>query len=511
MGSAAIGATAVPRRLATYEILDELGARPQPTLIARHTPAGGKPSLIVLERFAGVMRGGRADGTAFLRRAKQIATLAHPNLAKVRGVSVEGDDVLVASAYFDGEKLSQLWRFDSEAMPLDVGLRVLVGVLAGLEVLHGLRDADPQPMRLAHGEIAPTTILFGIDGAARVLYAAARQLPGATPEGGSIEYLAPEALEHQPYDERADVFAVGVLLWELLTGRRLRIGEARAAASSAGAADDAPLWVRALADVAERALQPSPADRWPSAAAMAREITELAGSRVAPVSAAASWFNARAGERVRARRAKLEAAGAPDSSQSVVLPRWSLRAVGANTGARARAHVATLPLIQVAEAVRALEDSTADALPSESNVPGRQPSDSIVGASIPIAAAGDAAPCPADRPADNAPNDTGRGHRRRGLLTACAAAAAALAFSVGVISAGPLRRAHSTSSPQATREIETVPAELAEASLVDKTFLETPHLNARALPEPSSATPKHAPFMRTPGHVAPSGSRRATR
>jgi hypothetical protein len=363
-------------RLATYEILGELGARTHAVKVVRHRPPDGKASLAVLERFDTVMRGDADAGAAFLRRARRIATLAHPNLTAVRELIVNADDLLVAGPFLDGEKLSELWQVDREAMPLAVGLRVLVGVIAGLGALHRLSDGNQQPMRLAHGEIAPTTILFGIDGVARVLHAIARQAPGAEAEPASRDYVAPEAAAGEPFDERADVFGLGVLLWEMLSRRRLCVEDRRSSVPLASTPDDAP-WARGLADVAAKALEPAPENRWPTAAAMAVQIHEVAGPRVASLSTAAGWINATAGERVRARRARLESAGAPDSSHSVVLPRSSPRVAGANPVGRARVRAATLPLMQLAEAARILEEARTGtsahfANPSESKVQVRQ-------------------------------------------------------------------------------------------------------------------------------------------
>jgi hypothetical protein len=350
-------------RLATYEILGDLGARPQPVRIARHAPPGETASLVVVERFEGVLGGGDDTGYVFVRRARRIATLTHPNLTGVREVTVNGDDVLVAGSFLDGEKLSELWRFDREGMPLNVGLRVLVGVLAGLGALHRLCGANQQPMRLVHGEIAPTTILFGIDGAARVLHAIARQAPRVEGEAASLAYGAPEVHVGEPFDERADVFSVGVLLWELLSCQRLR--RTAGSAPPAHVPEDAP-WARALVDVAAKALDPAPEDRWPTAVDMANQIYAVAGARVASLSTAAAWFNASAGERVRARRARLESASAAESRQPVSFPRSLSKVAGPNPVRRSPPRAATLPLISAADMALPLGAAHADTAPDGS-------------------------------------------------------------------------------------------------------------------------------------------------
>src|ERR1035441_1206228 len=93
--------------------------------------------------------------------------------------------------------------------------------MSGVAGIHTLRDASQQPMKLAHGELSPATVAIGLDGVARVLHAIARRVPGAHPDPASIGYMAPEVHAGEGYDQRADVFGVGVLLWEVLSGGRL--------------------------------------------------------------------------------------------------------------------------------------------------------------------------------------------------------------------------------------------------------------------------------------------------
>ncbi len=84
--------------------------------------------------------------------------------------------------YVDGEKLAALWGTDR--IPLEIALRVIVDVLSGVATLHNLRDARQQPLKLAHGELSPSTIVFGLDGVARLLHAVARRQPGRAARPG---------------------------------------------------------------------------------------------------------------------------------------------------------------------------------------------------------------------------------------------------------------------------------------------------------------------------------------
>lgn len=262
-----------------YEVIGELGARPIPLYVARQSAlAAGGAQLVVAERFVGACRAGDAAGADLRREARRISTLANPHLARVREVAVRGDDLVVFGDFLDGEKLAHFMD-SGEWLPLEIALRVLLDVLTGVGALHGLRDASQQPLKLTHGEISPATVLFGADGVGRVLHAVARRAPDAQPEAASLPYLAPEVHTSDARDGRADVFSVGVLLWEALEGKRLTSEgdepagvRVRSAPLPTPSVPDKAPWAKGLASVVSKALAAAPEDRWPTAAAMAGEI-----------------------------------------------------------------------------------------------------------------------------------------------------------------------------------------------------------------------------------------------
>jgi hypothetical protein len=289
-----------------YEVVGELGARRPVVYALHHASALDKARLAVAECFERPKRMDSDGGSEFLHEARRIATLAHPNLALVRKVVVRDEHIVVTGDFLDGEILAALWPFHRGAMPFEIALRVLVDVLGGAGALHGLRDTRQRPMAIAHGEIAPSTILVGADGTARVLHAIARRAPGAQPDPASLPYLAPEVREQDSYDARADVFSVGVLLWEALSECPVpTYVKGSENAPPAMPPKKAP-WAKGLVEIAARALAASPEARWPTAAAMAAEIRKAAGLRLASVSTTATWAEKTFGERVRARRERLE-------------------------------------------------------------------------------------------------------------------------------------------------------------------------------------------------------------
>jgi hypothetical protein len=315
-------------RFLPYTLIGELGARPIPVYVARQSTPGSAAQMVVAERFVG---GGTEAGADLRREARRISTLANLNIARVREVAERGDDLVVFGDFVDGEKLSTLWRpgdrsspglvaprsKESERLPLEMVLRFLLDVLAGVGALHGLRDSRQQPMKLTHGEISPATILIGVDGVARVLHSIARRAPEARAEAASLDYLAPEVHSNEAYDGRADVFSVGVLLWEALEGKPLSAQQRGAAGLSVRnqaillpSIPERSPWASALVPVVAKALAAAPEDRWPTAGAMAAEIRKAGGLKIAPASVATAFAKKEFGERAKARRARLESARA---------------------------------------------------------------------------------------------------------------------------------------------------------------------------------------------------------
>jgi len=299
--------------LAEHEVLCELGSRPTPAYVVRRAASANDKGLLVAQCFSGAAKPGYAQGAEFIRQAQRIATLTSPNLPRVRAVVVSGDDAVAFGEFLDGEKLAGLWC--KSDMQLEVALRVILDVLSGVCALQNLRDSQQRPMNLVHGEISPHTIVLGLDGVARVLDAIARRAPpGPHAEAASSGYLAPEMLAGKSSDVRADVFSVGVLLWEALSGKRLfpqadrpvispieREAMLLPAILPAGTA-----WARGLAAIAAKALESEPEARWSSTATMAAELRKAVGLKVAPLATLAAFAKNTFADRVQARRERLE-------------------------------------------------------------------------------------------------------------------------------------------------------------------------------------------------------------
>jgi serine/threonine-protein kinase len=293
--------------------LRELGASTIPTWAALETLTDGRTMLVVVEQ---VTRGGHVDKGEiddWIRVSQRLATLAHPNVARVREVVVREDEVVVITEFVDGVRWGEL-AAGPQPVSLEIALRILIDTLAGLSAIHNVRDAKREPLKLVHGGLTTACIVVGQDGVSRVV-AASRVRTSTRPEHDGSAYLAPEVLlADDAADARADIYSIGVMLWEALTARPLFPSAQPSAILTAllsgrvpraEAPKEAP-WAAPLVDIASRALSVEPDKRFPSASAMAAELRRVAGVKLVPSLRVAALVRAGFGERIRTRREELE-------------------------------------------------------------------------------------------------------------------------------------------------------------------------------------------------------------
>jgi serine/threonine protein kinase len=165
----------------------------------------------------------------FLDEAHLAAHIRHPNVAATLDVvALEGELFLVMD-YVQGESLSRLIRaarHAGEPVPVPIAASVLAGALHGLHAAHEATGDRGEALAIVHRDVSPQNIVVGVDGTARVLDFGVAKAVGrlqTTREGqlkGKMAYMAVEQLRGAPVDRRTDVYAVGVVLWETLVGRK---------------------------------------------------------------------------------------------------------------------------------------------------------------------------------------------------------------------------------------------------------------------------------------------------
>ena len=166
---------------------------------------------------------------SFLDEARLSARVRHPNVVTTLDVVTHDEEVFLIMEYVEGVSLSFLLRATAGEAPVPIALAVAVlsGALRGLHAAHEAVSETGDALHIVHRDVSPHNVLVGVDGTARVLdFGVAKALgrQQTTRDGkikGKLGYMAPEQLSGRGVTRRTDIFAAGIVLWELLTGESL--------------------------------------------------------------------------------------------------------------------------------------------------------------------------------------------------------------------------------------------------------------------------------------------------
>ena len=270
----------------------------------------------------------------FLEEARISALLHHPNVVMVYEVGEHQGQHFIVMDYIHGENLnlalSRVWK-NSKSFPYELAAYVIATATEGLHSVHELRGAGGRPLNVVHRDISPGNIMIGYDGSIRLMdfgIAKAADSLVNTRTGfrkGKASYMAPEQIRDLPLDRRADVFAMGIVLWETTTGRRLfkasnevatimRVLESNVPRPSSLCAS----YPMELERIVLKALQARPEHRYETARELAEDLREFLRQRSCSLSSVdverfmASTFQ----ERRVAQMAMLDQAMAPPSKDA---------------------------------------------------------------------------------------------------------------------------------------------------------------------------------------------------
>ncbi|MCZ6807310.1 MAG: serine/threonine-protein kinase [Deltaproteobacteria bacterium] len=170
----------------------------------------------------------------FLDEARLGARLSHANIVSVFDIGSSDNSYFIVMEFVDGtnlKKILETLRLRREQFPLKDAIYIAMEACRGLSYAHELRDDDGNALELVHRDVSPPNILISRRGEVKVtdfgLAKARTQLERTDPGvvKGKFSYLSPEAAAGQDVTERADIFALGVCIWEMLAGRRLFLGD----------------------------------------------------------------------------------------------------------------------------------------------------------------------------------------------------------------------------------------------------------------------------------------------
>ena len=218
-----------------YRIIGQIGkgGMADVFLSAAAGPFGvNKP--VVIKMLQNAARDDPTLSRMFLDEARLAARLNHPNVIYTYDVGEDSGALFLAMEYLEGKTLGHLCNALAKTrthMDIAMACHLVVEVLEGLDYAHELCDFERRSLDLVHRDVSPQNVFVTFDGHVKVLdFGIAKTVSGEaqTERGvlkGKVRYMAPEQASGSPVDRRADLFATGVLLWELLTGERLHKGE----------------------------------------------------------------------------------------------------------------------------------------------------------------------------------------------------------------------------------------------------------------------------------------------
>lgn len=260
----------------------------------------------------------------FLDEASLASQVRHPYVVEILDLGEQDGVLFLVMEWIDGMPLNQLMKAAKAAggMPLPVAVRIVMQACAGLHAAHELKDGKGQLVGLVHRDVSPQNILVTYDGVTKVVdfgVAKATAAGGGTTSAGQIKgkvgYMAPEQIEGESIDRRSDIFAIGIVLYALTTGKHPFRRESDAATMYNICSPQPvlpprkfiPDYPEALERVILRSLAKSPDDRYETATAMLRDLDHAlpASERANTDEDVARFVRKLLGEKLEERRATL--------------------------------------------------------------------------------------------------------------------------------------------------------------------------------------------------------------
>jgi serine/threonine-protein kinase len=335
-----------PRRVGKFEFLMRLGQGGMATVyLARSLGTGGFQRLVAIKLMHQFLGADDQFVEMFLDEARVAANIRHPNCVSIVDLGNEGDQLFMVMDYVEGDTLAAVEGTAARlgrAIPLGVVLRITLDALAGLDAAHELKTPDGVELKVVHRDVSPQNILVGVDGTSRLTdfgIARAEQRIATTRTGmlkGKAPFMAPEQFEGRPVDRRADVFAMGVTLWEAIALRRLFPGREtyeqalrNTRAPYRKLKEILPSVPASLDEIVRKALAHNPADRFPTAAAFADAFEHEFRSVLATPRQVGSFMAAVGADKIQRERDSVR--NAPKPAEEPANPRTSGRTSTRNT------------------------------------------------------------------------------------------------------------------------------------------------------------------------------------
>jgi len=285
----------LPVRFGSYYLFDLIGKGGMAEIfLAKTFTSLGTERLCVIKRILPDLNADVTFCEMLIQEAKLCARLSHANVVQTYELGQIQGQYYIAMEYVEGVDLNRLLGLLSRAqiaLPLQFALYIINEALRGLDYAHRLEGADGRPLRIIHRDVSPTNVLISTDGDVKLCDFGIAKVALDDVGGdrrmdeyhlkGKVAYMAPEHVGGKKIDRRADLFAAGILLWELLSGRRLyKTKDEDETLRRAKAADIPPLVDRGfpeygmLAAMVDKALSRDPEQRFQTGLEFIRAIDD---------------------------------------------------------------------------------------------------------------------------------------------------------------------------------------------------------------------------------------------
>ncbi len=217
--------------LGRYRIVDEIGIGGMASVhLARMDGPGGFQKWVAIKKIHPHLVEDESFVQMFLDEARVAARISHPNVATVFDLGKHEETYWIAMEYLHGEPLREVMRRTEElgtAMPPEIACRVIADAAEGLHAAHELLGKNGEKLGLVHRDVTPHNLFVTYDGVTKVVdfgiakFSSRMSHTRAGTLKGKLAYMSPEQVHGEGIDRRTDIFALGVVLWELTTGQRL--------------------------------------------------------------------------------------------------------------------------------------------------------------------------------------------------------------------------------------------------------------------------------------------------
>lgn len=280
----------IPERIGRYRIIRPLSKGGMAFVYeARRESLAGVAPRVAIKLILPDYAGSETFKELFINEARLGAAMQHQNLVQIQDFDADGDRYFLVMEYVDGFTLAKVIRTIAKhnlSVPMPAIAEIGRQACDGLHYAHMASDADGRQLHLVHRDIKPSNLILSVQGVVKILDFGISKGVFRPEKDGSVKgtwgYMAPEQAMGKEVGPTADIFGLGVVLWELAAGRQMfrskdqvAIRQMLRAGHAVEQVDTLPEDLAPLAQVLRRAVQTKAELRYPSAAAFGQELAEL--------------------------------------------------------------------------------------------------------------------------------------------------------------------------------------------------------------------------------------------